>query len=139
MDYPSLTLMISCSQAKTQNWEISLQIHIFHIIILLLNTLFLWPSQFDQKLDPVPRVNSCPRGFCCCVKLDSSYQLSKIAEILWVNSLKKTFLKNILTPMTRKGKLKILHPWNCKKRYISCHSNIKFISFRHHVISPLYI
>ena len=28
-----------------------------------------------DKLDPVPRVNSCPRGFCCCVKLDSSYQV----------------------------------------------------------------
>ena len=39
----------------------------------------------QKKLDPVPRVNSCPRGFCCCVKLDSSYQLLKIAEILWVN------------------------------------------------------
>ena len=38
----------------------------------------------QKKLDPVPRVNSCPRGFCCCVKLDSSYQLSKIPEILWV-------------------------------------------------------
>ena len=37
------------------------------------------------ELDPVPRVNSCPRGFCCSVKLDSSYQLSKIAEIFWVN------------------------------------------------------
>ena len=35
-----------------------------------------------KKLDPVPRVNSCPGGgFCCCVKLDSSYQVSKIAEI----------------------------------------------------------
>ena len=33
----------------------------------------------------MPRVNSCPRGFCCCVKLDSSYQGSKIAEIFWVN------------------------------------------------------
>ena len=42
-------------------------------------------NTFFVKLDPVPRVNSCPRGFCCCVKLDSSYQLSKIAEILWVN------------------------------------------------------
>ena len=38
-----------------------------------------------KKLDPVPRVNSCPRGFCCSVKLVSSCQLSKIAEILWVN------------------------------------------------------
>ena len=38
------------------------------------------------KLDLVPRVNSCPGGgFCCCVKLDSSYQVSDIAEILWVN------------------------------------------------------
>ena len=37
--------------------------------------------QKHSELDPVPRVNSCPRGFCCCVKLDSSYQLSKIAEI----------------------------------------------------------
>ena len=27
----------------------------------------------------------------------------------------KSFLKNILTPATRKGKLKILRPWNCKK------------------------
>ena len=33
------------------------------------------------KLDPVPRVNLCPGGFCCCVKLDSSYQVAKIAEI----------------------------------------------------------
>ena len=38
-----------------------------------------------MELDPVPRVNSCPRGFCCCAKLDSSYQVSKIAEIFWVN------------------------------------------------------
>ena len=38
-----------------------------------------------RKLDPVPSVNSCPRGFCCCVKLDSSYQVSRIAEIFWVN------------------------------------------------------
>ena len=38
---------------------------------------------FEQ--DPVPRVNSCPRGFWCCVKLDSCYQVSKIAEIFWVN------------------------------------------------------
>ena len=27
----------------------------------------------------------------------------------------KKFLNNILTPVTRKGKLKILRPWNCKK------------------------
>ena len=33
------------------------------------------------RLDPVPRVNLCPGGFCCCVKLDSSYQVAKIAEI----------------------------------------------------------
>ena len=54
-----------------------------------------------SKLDPVPRVNSCPRGFCCCVKIDSRYQLSKIAEILWVNQqgeirqfwLQKTLVK----------------------------------------------
>ena len=38
-----------------------------------------------SRLDPVPKVNSCPRGFCCCVKLDSSYQVSKVDEILWVN------------------------------------------------------
>ena len=38
-----------------------------------------------KQLDPVPRVNSCLRGFCCCVKLDSSYQVSKIAESFWVN------------------------------------------------------
>ena len=42
-------------------------------------------GEIIQKLDPVPRVNSCSRGFCCCVKLDSSYQVSKIAEIFWVN------------------------------------------------------
>ena len=42
-------------------------------------------SGMNIKLDPVPRVNSCPRGFCCCVKLNSSYQVSKIAEIFWVN------------------------------------------------------
>ena len=36
---------------------------------------------FFKQLDPVPRVNSCPRGFCFCVKLDSSYQVSKSAEI----------------------------------------------------------
>ena len=30
-------------------------------------------------------MNLCPRGFCCYVKLDSSYQVSKIAEIIWVN------------------------------------------------------
>ena len=35
----------------------------------------------QKQLDPVPRVNSCPRGFCCYAKLDSSYQVSKIAEI----------------------------------------------------------
>ena len=39
----------------------------------------------NKKLDPVPRVNSCPIGFCCCAKLDSSYQVSKIAEIFKVN------------------------------------------------------
>ena len=44
-----------------------------------------FPPCFKPQLDPVPRVNSCPRGFCCCVKLDSSYQVSKIAEIFWVN------------------------------------------------------
>ena len=38
-----------------------------------------------NELDPLPRVNSCQGGFCCCVKLDSSYQVSKIAEIVWVN------------------------------------------------------
>ena len=32
-----------------------------------------------MKLDP------CPGGFCCYFKLDSSYQISKIAEIFWVN------------------------------------------------------
>ena len=42
-------------------------------------------EQVMMKLDPVPRVNLCPRGSCCCVKLDSSYQVSKIAEIFWVN------------------------------------------------------
>ena len=42
-------------------------------------------SQIKIKLDPVPRVNSCPRGFCCCVKLDSGYQVSKVAEIFSVN------------------------------------------------------
>ena len=34
-----------------------------------------------KQVDHVPRVNSCPGGFCCCVKLDSSYQVAKIAEI----------------------------------------------------------
>ena len=48
--------------------------------------MFLSFPQFLKKLDPVPRVNSCPGGgFCCCVKLDSSYQVSKNAEIFWVN------------------------------------------------------
>ena len=28
------------------------------------------PMLFSSKLDPVPRVNLCPGGFCCCVKLD---------------------------------------------------------------------
>ena len=36
------------------------------------------------------------------------------------NTKKKTLydikvFKNVLTPVTRKGKLKILRPWNCKK------------------------
>ena len=35
---------------------------------------------FKLKLNPVPRVNSCPRGFCCCAKLDSSYQDSKMKD-----------------------------------------------------------
>ena len=39
----------------------------------------------QKKLDPVPRVNSCPRELCCCVELDGCHQLAKIAEILWVN------------------------------------------------------
>ena len=43
-----------------------------------------WSAK-PEELDPVPRMNSCPRGFCCCVKPDSSYQVSKIAEIFWVN------------------------------------------------------
>ena len=30
------------------------------------------------------------------------------------NENTKVFLKNILTPVTRKGKLKISRPWNCK-------------------------
>ena len=35
---------------------------------------------------PCPRrVNSCPGGVCCCVKLDSSYQVAKIAEIFYLN------------------------------------------------------
>ena len=38
-----------------------------------------------MEQDPVPRVNSCPGGFCCSVNLDSGYQISKIAEIFWVN------------------------------------------------------
>ena len=42
-------------------------------------------SATPEELDPVPRMNPCPRGFCCSVKLDSSYQVSKIAEIFWVN------------------------------------------------------
>ena len=54
-------------------------------IFRCLNFLTVPHQRMFYKLDPVPRVNSCPRGFCCCVKLDSSYQLSKIAEILWVN------------------------------------------------------
>ena len=33
----------------------------------------------------MPRVNSCPGGLCCCVKLDSRYQILKIAEIFCVN------------------------------------------------------
>ena len=55
----------------------------------------------QKKLDPVPRVNSCPGGrggggFCCCVKLDSSYQVSKIAEVFKVNqqgALEKQLLR----------------------------------------------
>ena len=42
-------------------------------------------SQSMWKLHSVPRVNSCPGDSCCCVKLDSIYQASKIAEIFWVN------------------------------------------------------
>ena len=38
-----------------------------------------------RRTRPCPRVNSCPRGFCCCVKFDSSYQVSKIAEIFSLN------------------------------------------------------
>ena len=30
-------------------------------------------------------MNSCPGVFCCCVKLDNSYQALKIAEIFCVN------------------------------------------------------
>ena len=33
----------------------------------------------------VHKVNSCPGGFCCCVTLDSSYQIAKIAEIIESN------------------------------------------------------
>ena len=42
-------------------------------------------SANPEELDTVPRMNPCPRGFCCSVKLDSSYQVSNIAEIFWVN------------------------------------------------------
>ena len=49
-----------------------------------------------MKRDPVPWVNSCPGGFCCCGKLDSSYQVSKIAEIVWINQ--KGALENQLDP-----------------------------------------
>ena len=45
--------------------------------------MLLTPS--ESELDPMPRVNSCRGGFCCFVKLDSSYQVSKISEIFWVN------------------------------------------------------
>ena len=39
-----------------------------------------WKACFVRK------VNSCPGGFCCCVKLDSSYQIiAKIAEIFELN------------------------------------------------------
>ena len=41
----------------------------------------LFLTHFKNELDPVPWVNSCPEGFCCCVKLDNSYQVSKIGEI----------------------------------------------------------
>ena len=30
---------------------------------------------------PCPQVNSCPGGFFCCVKLDSGYQVAKIADM----------------------------------------------------------
>ena len=46
---------------------------------------------FDISLKPYfkfsapMRVHSCPRGFCCCNKLYSSYQVSNIAEIFLVN------------------------------------------------------
>ena len=43
------------------------------------------PMAWAQVTRPCPQGELVPRGFCCCVKLDSSYQLSKIAEILWVN------------------------------------------------------
>ena len=34
---------------------------------------------------PCPQGELVPKGLLLLVKLDSSYQLSKIAEILWVN------------------------------------------------------
>ena len=60
-------------------------IFIVHIKEIITDKILTLRVKFLTGLHPVPRVNSCPRGFCCCVKLDSSYQLSKIAEILWVN------------------------------------------------------
>ena len=44
----------------------------------------------------VHKVNSCPGGFCCCVKLDSSYQIAKIAEI--IESNKQGALEKQLDP-----------------------------------------
>ena len=39
----------------------------------------------SYKLDPVPRMNSCPRDVWCCVELDISHEVWKIAEILLIN------------------------------------------------------
>ena len=70
------------------------------------------------KLDPVTRVNSCPRGFCCCVKVDSSYQLSKIAEIVWVNQ--QGALQKQLDPGLQTGILatEVLLPWQISQFWL---------------------
>ena len=56
----------------------------------------LGDRQKKKKLDPVPRVNSCPGGRWGLLMLDSSYQVSKIAEVFEVNqqgALEKQLLR----------------------------------------------
>ena len=73
---------------KSQNFKLSIHGHTASKPQNDMKLYWNVTTEIKYKLvDPVPRVNVCPGSFCCCFKLDNSYQnlILKNAEIFWVN------------------------------------------------------